>query len=56
MRGGITDVFDVSAESDKGRRVVNFCAEMGQCVGNKYLEHKSLHKYARVAREQDKWR
>ena len=33
--------------------MVNFCAEWYLCVGNTYFEHKSLHKYTRVARDQD---
>ena len=33
--------------------VIDFCAERGLCVGNKYLEQKSLHKYIREARGQD---
>ena len=32
------------------RRVVEFCVERGLCVGITYFEHRSLHKYARVAR------
>ena len=34
--------------------MVEFCAEKGQFVGNAYFEHKSLCKYTRVARDQDK--
>ena len=30
-----------------------FCAERELCVGNTYFEHKSLHKYTRVAMGQD---
>ena len=33
---------------------MEFCAEMGLCVGNTYFEHKSLHKDTRVARDQDR--
>ena len=33
--------------------MVEFCAERGLCVNNTYFEHKSLHKYIRVARDQD---
>ena len=29
------------------------CTERGLCVGNTYFEHKNLHKYTRVARDQD---
>ena len=35
------------------RRIVEFCAESGPCIGNTYFKHKSLHKYTRVARGQD---
>ena len=35
---------------DNGRRVVEFYAERGLCVGNTYF---SLQKYIRVARGQD---
>ena len=48
---GITGSFGVP-DNDNGR-VVEFCAVRGMCVGNKYLEHKSLDKYTRVARGQD---
>ena len=33
---------------------MEFCAESGLCVGNMYFELKSLHKYTRVARGQDR--
>ena len=36
-----------------GRRVVEYCAERGLCVGNTYFKHRSLHKYTRVAKGQD---
>ena len=45
---GITGAFGVLRENDNGRRVVKLCY-----VGNKYFEHRSLHKYTRVARGQD---
>ena len=44
MRAGIIDAFDIPGESDIGKRVVKFCAERELCVGNTYLEHKSLHR------------
>ena len=44
VRAGITGAFGVPGENDDGRRVVEFCAERGLSVGNKYFEHKSLHK------------
>ena len=53
VRAGITVASGVSGENENGRRVVEFCVERGLCVGNTYLEHKSLHKYTRVARAQD---
>ena len=53
MRPSITGAFGVTGENDNTRRVMEFCAERGLCVGNTYFEHKSLHKYTRVARGQD---
>ena len=35
VRAGITSAFGVPRENDNGRRVVEFCAERGLCVGNK---------------------
>ena len=32
---------------------MEFCVEKELCVDNTYFEHKSLHKYTRVARGQD---
>ena len=37
VRAGITSAFGVPGE--KGR-VLEFCAERGQCVGNTYFKHK----------------
>ena len=34
MRAGITDVYGVLRETDNGRRVVKFYAEIGLSVGN----------------------
>ena len=42
-----------SRKNDNGRRVVEFCAKSGQCVGNTRFMHRSLHKHTRVARRQD---
>ena len=53
MRVAITSAFGVAGENDNGRRVVEFCAGMGLCVGNSYFEYKSLHKCTRAARNQD---
>ena len=36
-----------------GRSVVEFYAERGLCMDNTYFNHRSLHKYTRVARGQD---
>ena len=36
------------------RRVIDFCAEMGLSVSNTYFEQRSLHKFTRVARGQDR--
>ena len=40
-------------ENEKGRRVVEFCAERRLCVGNIYFEHNNLYKYTRMARGKD---
>ena len=50
VRAGITGAFGVPGENENGRRVVEFCAERGMCVGNTYFEHENLHKYTRMAR------
>ena len=44
VRVGITGSFGILGENDNGRRVIDFCAERGLCVGNTYSEHKNLHK------------
>ena len=44
VRAGINGAFGVPGQNKNGRRVVEFCAEMGLCVGNTYFEHKNLHK------------
>ena len=53
-RANITGAFGVPGENDKGRKVVEFCAERELCVANTHFKHGSLHKYKRVAREQDR--
>ena len=53
MRAAITVAFGVPGDNKNGRRVVELDDERRLCVGNTYLEHKSLHKYTRVARGQD---
>ena len=40
-------------ENDNCKRVVEFCAERGLCVGNALFKPTSLNKYKRVARGQD---
>ena len=52
MSAVIIGAFKVAGENDDGRRVIDLCAERELCVGNAYFEHKSLHKYTRVARGQ----
>ena len=49
----ITGAFEVPGENDNDRRVVEFCAERGLCVGNTYFKHRSFHKYTIVARGKD---
>ena len=51
MWASITSMFEIQGENDNQRRVTNFCAERGLCVGNKYFDHKSLHKYTRVTKD-----
>ena len=46
-RAGITGAF--GDDDDDGRRVVEFCAEKGLCLGSTYCNHRSVHKYTRVA-------
>ena len=41
-RAAITGAFGVPGENDKGRRVVEFCAEKGLCMGNTYFQQRSL--------------
>ena len=53
MRAGLAGVFGVLGENNKGRKVVEFCAEREPCVGNTYFKHCSLHKYTRMARGQE---
>ena len=48
-----TGAFGVPGENVNGRRVVEFSAERGLCVGNTYFKDRSLHTYRRVARDQD---
>ena len=49
-RAGITGAFGVPGQNGNGRRVVEFCAERGLCLGNTYFKHICLYKYTRVAR------
>ena len=52
VRASITGAFGVPGENDNERRVVEFYAERGMCVGNIYFKQKSLHEYTRVGRGQ----
>ena len=54
VRAGITRAFGVPGENDNGRRAVEFCAQSGLCIGNAYFKHRSLNKYIRVVRDQDR--
>ena len=54
MRAGIIGAFGVSGENDSGRRVMKFYADRGLFVGDAYFKHRSLQKYTRVARGQDR--
>ena len=38
VRASISGAFGVPGENDNGRRVVEFCAERGLCVGNTYFD------------------
>ena len=53
VKSSITGTFGVPGKNGSGRRVVEICVQRGLCIGNIYFEHKSLHKYTRVARGQD---
>ena len=53
-RASITDAFGIPGENDNGRKVMELCGESGLCLGITYFEHRSLHKYTRVSRGQDR--
>ena len=53
MRAGITGAFGVPVDNDNERRVVEFNVERGLCMDKMFFDHRSLHKYIRVARGQD---
>ena len=55
-RANMTGAFGAPGEKVNGIKVVEFCAERGLCMGNTYFEHRSLHKYSRLARDQTEWR
>ena len=55
-RADMTGAFGAPGEKVNGIKVVEFCAERGLCMGNTYFEHRSLHKYSRLARDQTEWR
>ena len=48
MRENVIGVFGIPGENEKGRRAVDFCAEIG-CASNMYFMHKNVHKYTRTA-------
>ena len=52
-KAAIIGGFGVPGEDDNGRRMVELCAEKGLCVGNTYFQHRSMHKYTRVAKGRD---
>ena len=54
VKASITGAFGIPGKNNNGRRVVEFCAEMGLCMGNIYFKQKNLHKYTRVAKGQDR--
>ena len=54
MRVGVTGAFGFPGENNNGRRVVEFCAEKGMHVSNRYFKHRSLRKYTKMARVQDR--
>ena len=54
MRASIAGTFGVPGENDNGRKVMEFYAERGLCIGNTYFKHRSLDKYTRVSRGQDR--
>ena len=45
MRAVVTDASGVPGENDNGKRVLEFCAERGICVGNTYFEYKDMLHY-----------
>ena len=54
-RDVITGAFGVPGEDENSRIMVEFCTERGMCVGM-YSNHRSSHKYTRVARCKMEWR
>ena len=50
IRAGICGAFGFPGENDNGRRVVEYLRKKGDCVGNTYFKHRSVHKYTRMAR------
>ena len=54
LRVGKTGAFGILGENNKERGIFDSCAERGLCVGNTYFKHKSLQKYTKVARTQDR--
>ena len=54
MRAGINGAFGVPREKGNGRRKMKFFNKRGLCMDNTYLKYRSLHKYTRVAKGQDR--
>ena len=54
VRAGITGVFGIPGGNKNRRRVVEFYAERGLCMGNIYFKHKSLRKYTWMAKGQNR--
>ena len=53
LRVAITGTSRVSLVKNSGKRMVDFCVEMGLCGGNTYFEYKSLHKLNKGTNGQD---
>ena len=44
---------EFEGENENGRKVIDFCANRGMCVGNTFFDHKSVHKYTRVGTDRN---
>ena len=54
MRAGKIGASGIPGENDNARRMVEFCAQRKLRVANTYFKHRSLHKYTRGERDQDR--